>query len=88
MMRQPTPAELAELDEAWARAEAQDAYYRQHVRELLARYPDHFVAIKPDGVVAASRDIETLLKELAERGIDRRDIGIRYLETNPRRYIL
>jgi hypothetical protein len=44
-------------------------WYRAHRDELLARYPDQWIAIYGEEVVGAAEDAEELIAELQERWI-------------------
>lgn len=79
---------LADLEEAWAEAQIQDAFWREHQHELLAKYPDQFVAMRRDKIVASSPKLQTVLEQLEQRGIDRADVRIRFVSLDPRRYML
>lgn len=76
------------LNAAWAKAEAQNVFWHEHRNELLAQYPDQFVAASTSEVVAASADLQALLRELAERGIGRSEVRIRFISTDPQRFML
>ena len=45
------------------------AYYEAHHQELLAQYPEQWVAILNQQVVGASEDYEQLLTDLQEQDI-------------------
>ena len=48
----------------------QDAlYFQQHRQELLTRYPEHWLAIYNQQVVAAAKDHKRLLRQLERKGI-------------------
>ena len=52
-----------------ARYQADVLYLEKHRQELLARYPDHWVAIYHQQVVGAAKDPRRLLKQLKRKGI-------------------
>jgi hypothetical protein len=55
---------------ALAEAQARQAWWDDHYDELLTRYPDQFVAVMKNEVVAANRDLDELIAELANRHPD------------------
>jgi hypothetical protein len=44
-------------------------YFQQHRQELLARYPEHWVAIYDQQVVGAAKDHKRLVRQLERKGI-------------------
>jgi hypothetical protein len=44
-------------------------YYQAHQAELLAKYPEHWVAIYNERVVGADPDFDRLLQTLEEREV-------------------
>jgi hypothetical protein len=68
------PAELAQF--------RQDAdYYAEQFEQLLARYPDQWIAIYQRALVAAAADLPGLLAALRERGIPVEETLVKYLST-------
>ena len=76
------------MNAAWAEAQVQDVFWHEHRNELLATYPDQLVAVRNSEVVAASTDLQTLLRDLAAQGIARNEVGIRFISTDPQRFML
>ena len=52
-----------------ARFQADALYLDQHRQELLAQYPDQWVAIYHQQVVGAAKDPKRLLNQLKRKGI-------------------
>ncbi len=50
---------------------------------LMETYPDKWVAMSEDGVVAVADDHKGVLAELDRKGIDRGDVFTELLDTNP-----
>ena len=51
--------------------------------ELMEKYPDKWVAITMDGVVAIGDSKNDVLDEVESQGVRRRDVVVEYLETDP-----
>jgi len=54
-------------------------YYDAHQKELLARYPEEYVAIFDQAVVGAAPKLENLLADLAERGVPAAQALVRHV---------
>ena len=72
----------------WEEARAEDAFWSQHLRELLRRYPDQFVAVANGMVVATSPSLGDLINELQRREIDIGRVWLRFMATDSRRFML
>ena len=59
-----------------------------HRNELISEYPDQWVAVSKDGVVAAARTRRELFELLEEQRIRPDDVYHDYLDTNPRTLLL
>jgi hypothetical protein len=58
----------------------QDAeYFQAHRAELLARYPERWVAIYDQQVVGAAKDHKRLVRQLARKGIPANHAFLEYL---------
>lgn len=70
---------------AWAAAEAEDAFWRDHYLDYLKAYPDLFVAAaKDDGrVIAADSDLLRLVRLVRERGLDMQRVWVRFMASTP-----
>ena len=47
------------------------AYFDQHRQELSSQYPERWVAIYHQQVVAAAKDLQRLIKQLERKGVPR-----------------
>lgn len=73
---------------AFQDAEREDAYWRTHRRELAQQYPDQFVAIHDESVVAAASDLQKLVIALRASGLKPTDVWLRFLAVTPRTLLL
>ncbi len=76
---------LEEAEENWDEAERELRFWRDHYGELLHQYPDQFVAVQDDTVVATNPDLDQLLDSLEHQGIEPTKVWVRFLATDPRR---
>ena len=60
---------MNEHEAEMARFHRDSQYYAAHWEELLARYPEHWVAIYNEQVVGSSTNFKQLLIDLKEAGI-------------------
>ena len=60
---------------------------REHC-ELLRLYPDRWVAMSRDGVVATAATIDDLFRQVDELQIPHHEVVHDYMDTNPRPLIL
>ncbi len=75
------PAELAQFRE--------DAdYYGEHYEDLLARYPNQWVAIYRQQLVGAAPVLDDLLTELERRGVPAEAALVKYMVTGDPVFIL
>lgn len=51
--------------------------------ELMERYPDKWVAVGLDGVVAVGNSMSAVLDEVENLGLLRRDVVVDHLQTDP-----
>ena len=84
----PATPSLESAHAAWAAAEAEDAFWREHYEEYLRRYPDQFVAVADGRVVAVSPDLRHLIGFLEGKGLDVRRVWVRFVAATPRHLIL
>ena len=63
-------------------------YYEAHQQELLSRYPDQWIAIYNEQVVAAAQDPGRLLDELVQRGIPVEHALVEHLSSDEEVWIL
>ena len=55
---------------------------------LMETYPDKWVAMSEHGVVAIADGFDSVLAEVDGKGIDRADVFIEFLDTDPPMLIL
>jgi hypothetical protein len=79
---------LEQADEARREAEAKDAFFQEHWQEFLQKYPDHFVAVLDEQVIAHAPDLVELIDVLEKRGLKPTDIWMRFVDTGSRMLIL
>ena len=51
--------------------------------ELMAKYPDHFVALSVDDTVLASETLEGIFDEIDRRGLHRGDCVVKFVSAEP-----
>lgn len=75
---------------AFAEAEKETAFWREHYDTYLARYPDQFVAVsKADRrVVGASANLDYLLGFIAGRGFDVQQVWLKFIAATPQHVTL
>ena len=61
---------------------ADSAYFREHYEELLARYPDRWVAVYDRQVVAVAEDQNELISQLEREGIPPAEVYRERLSTD------
>jgi hypothetical protein len=83
-----TLPDLGGLATAWNQAEEQQQFWESRSAEFLEMYPDRFVAVHNEEVVAVADRLEELLDMLKSRGLDRRSVWVRFIMSDPKRYIL
>ena len=68
-------------DPVWQDAEREDAFWEAHYKEFLEQYPDQFVAVRDDRVVAVAYDLRDLLSSLRRQGLEPTDTWIHHFAT-------
>jgi hypothetical protein len=81
----PSSPSLDSAHEAWAAAEREDAFWREHYAQILEQYPEQFVAVQNGMVVAADSDLQQLLRILEKKRVDRRQVWVRFMTADARR---
>ena len=56
--------------------------------ELLEKYPDRFVAVTENDVVATARTMKKLLAELKKKGLETNDVSIEFMLTEDFDWVL
>jgi hypothetical protein len=70
---------------AFAEAEKEDAFWREHYPTYLKQYPDQFVAVSRADrrVVVASASLDYLLGFIAGRGLDVQQVWLKFIAATP-----
>ena len=78
--------------EAWDKRAEEHKRDRQffgaHKQEFLEKYPDRWVAVYHEEVVAVDRDREVVCQEIDAMGIHRTHAVIHFIDPDPPAYIL
>jgi hypothetical protein len=83
------PARMSEAAlAAWRRAEEEQAFWDAHGAELVRQYPDQYIAVDAGQVVAASSDLQQVVAELGEKGLEPAKVWIRFLDAHPTTLVL
>ena len=56
--------------------------------QLAQEYPNHWVAMHADSIVAIEKEFDELLAKIDEKGVPRSDVFMEYLDTEKRCMIL
>ena len=80
------PLEAAEA--ALRAAEREQAFWAANEKRLTAAYPDQFVAVMDGRVAARGDSLPDLYARLRERGVDPHRVWIKFLSSDPNRYML
>ena len=57
-------------------------------KELTRKYPDQWVAMSEEGIVASTGTVNELFKLVKEKGIRKEDVCHAYMNTKPEKWIL
>lgn len=79
---------LERAEAIWQEAEREQRFWQEHYQELLATYPDQYVAAKDGEVVAAAPDLEEMLTILQDLGISLRSVWIEFFTSEPQSMVL
>ncbi len=80
---------LLRLDPSLSEAEEIRAFWEKHHDELVRDYPEMFVAVKDDEVVASNADLALLVYALRDLGFDaRHDVAIEFITAKARSLLL
>ncbi|MGD9935012.1 MAG: hypothetical protein AB7T37_15045 [Dehalococcoidia bacterium] len=78
-----TSVESMALRQSFQEAECIQAYWTAHYQELLAEYPEEFVAVRDGVVVGHDVELAALYYDLAEKGLNAaEDVAIEYVSAN------
>lgn len=82
-------ARIPELEEGMREAARECAFWQAHHDEFFARYPEQYVAVAGEEVVAAHPDLPVLLEELARLGLrPSGDVMIEFVTNEASRLLL
>ena len=82
---------LGDPAEAVARFEKSEKLFKRmdaERKELVKIYPDQWVAMSEDGIVAAADTMDEMFRLVEEKGIRKDDVCHAYMDTDPRTWIL
>ncbi len=68
-----------EILEGITAAEKRYDYLDSRREELLEKYPDQFVAVTENDVVAVAKTMKKLLSELKKKGFESNDVSIEFI---------
>ncbi|MDE3096019.1 MAG: hypothetical protein KGK07_08460 [Chloroflexota bacterium] len=83
-----TAPSLEQAKERMLEAAEEQEYWDRHYDEVLAKYPDQFVAVKDGVVVGAESDLAQLIFVLSTRHIDIRDTWVRFVTEDHSKLLL
>lgn len=63
-------------------------YLQDHREELLAQYPEQWVAVYDQGVVGADKTMKRLIRQLEQRGLRPGHVYTEFLTANPPEFVL
>ncbi len=64
-------------------AERNSKFIEAHFKELLQQYPDRWIGVYQEEVIASSVSIKGLVKKLSAMGCLRKGAATRYMDTAP-----
>jgi hypothetical protein len=73
---------------AMQRADREQAFWAEHEPAYLTQYPDQFVAVHDDSVVATSNDLQRLTLFMREQGLNPTDVWVRFMMATPQHWSL
>jgi hypothetical protein len=76
---------LDSIRRARAEARAEEAFWRERYSRFLKQYPDQFLAVLRESgeVVAADSDLLSLVATISDKGLDTRQVWVRFLAHTP-----
>lgn len=81
-------SERAAFDAAWQQSEERRAFWDAHRAELVAAYPDQFVAVVDGGVIAADPDLLSLVQQVRAAGHELTVVWIEFMATDRHKLLL
>ena len=64
----------------WERGARERRYWDEHERELQARYPERFVAVRAGAVVATAADLHELVQHLQSLSVPPGEVSVQYMD--------
>lgn len=83
-----TVPSLEKAREGMKAAEVEQAYWDDNFDEVIAKYRDHFVAVKDGQVLAAEDDLSQLILLLSSKNVDIRDTWVRFVTEDHSKMLL
>ncbi|MEX0784051.1 MAG: hypothetical protein WD557_15530 [Dehalococcoidia bacterium] len=84
----PTPADTDRMERQRAKIEADLEFWRGHYEELAQEYPEQFISVHADRVVASDTDLPRLWKKLEALGYGAGETAIEFMTEQPRFVLL
>lgn len=84
---QPIPS-AKDIPKAWAAADREEAFWKEHAEEFLQKFRDHFVVVYDGEVIASSPDLNEVFGVIQTMGISPRAAWIRYISAGRRTMLL
>lgn len=57
-------------------------------KNLIKKYPDKWVAMADSEIIAIADTLEDVLREIDKRGVQRAEVVVEFLDTDPQSFIL
>lgn len=86
-MSVPIPSS-EQIDAMLGNARQEQEFWARNYRRLVAGYPDQFIAVRENKVVATGSDLEELMAAVAALGLSYREVWSRFMMTTPVHYVL
>ncbi len=83
-----TMPSLDKVREAWEAADQQERFWHECYQEFLEKYPEQLVAVHEGAVVATSHDLQQLVFMVRDKGLDPREVWVRFITVDPLHMLL
>lgn len=84
----PSVPTLDQAKDALRQADGGKAFWHAYARELLAKYPDQFVAVHKGEIIATNSNLRQLIRDVKVKGLNPGQVWVRFLASNPERRLL